>query len=134
MTNPKVVGWAATAVGLGAVASSVTLSSTRVGEGLGVGSGAFIVLFGLLSLAARNRTLTHWGLFVMGARRRLRRRERRLDSMAVGLHRDDSRHGWVPARRLARPRPNGRNRRGNPLPRGSLLQVGTVASLRTGPR
>ena len=60
------VGWAALAVGIGAVVASMASSSTRVGEGLTFGFGAFIAFFGLLSLLVRNRTPDHWGLFVVG--------------------------------------------------------------------
>jgi hypothetical protein len=60
------VGWAALAVGIGAVVASMASSSTRVGEGLTSGFGAFIIFFGLLSLLVRNRTPDHWGLFVVG--------------------------------------------------------------------
>jgi hypothetical protein len=60
------VGWVALAVGVGAVVASLSASSTRVGEGLTFGFGAFIAFFGLLSLLVRNRTPDHWGLFVTG--------------------------------------------------------------------
>ncbi|PPJ14405.1 hypothetical protein C5E51_02695 [Nocardia nova] len=46
--------------------ASLTVSSTRVGEGLTFGFGAFVAFFGLLSLPARNRTPDHWGLFATG--------------------------------------------------------------------
>lgn len=60
------VGWVALAVGVGAVVASLSASSTRVGEGLTFGFGAFIAFFGLLSLLVRNRTPDHWGLLVTG--------------------------------------------------------------------
>lgn len=60
------MGWAALLLGIGAVVASLTVSSTRVGEGLVFGFGAFIAFFGLLSLPVRNRTPDHWGLFVVG--------------------------------------------------------------------
>jgi hypothetical protein len=41
-------------------------SSTRVGEGIAFGFGAFIVFFGMLAVLARNRTPDHWGLVVVG--------------------------------------------------------------------
>ncbi|WP_241997528.1 SPW repeat protein [Rhodococcus sp. SMB37] len=66
MRNSTWVGWAALAVGIGAVVAALTVSSTRVGEGLTFGFGVFIAFFGLLSLPARNRTPDHWGLFVVG--------------------------------------------------------------------
>lgn len=60
------IGWAALAVGIGAAATSFAASSTRVGEGFAFGFGAFIALFGLLGVLARNRTPDHWGLVVVG--------------------------------------------------------------------
>ncbi|WP_157114799.1 SPW repeat domain-containing protein [Nocardia niwae] len=66
MARSTWVGWAALVVGIGAVAASITVSSTRVGEGLTFGFGAFIAFFGVLSLPVRNRTPDHWGLFVVG--------------------------------------------------------------------
>lgn len=66
MRNSTWVGWAALVVGIVAVVASIAVSSTRVGEGLTFGFGAFIAFFGLLSLPARNRAPDHWGLFVVG--------------------------------------------------------------------
>jgi SPW repeat len=60
------IGWAALAVGIGAVVASLTVSSTRVGEGLTFGFAAFIAFFGVLSLLVRNRTPDQWGLLVTG--------------------------------------------------------------------
>lgn len=63
------LGWvdsAALVVGIGAVVSSIAVSSTRVGEGLTFGFAAFIAFFGVLSLLVRNRTPDHWGLLVVG--------------------------------------------------------------------
>jgi SPW repeat len=60
------IDWTALAVGIGAVASSLTVSSTRAGEGLAFGFAAFIAFFGLLSLLVRNRAPDHWGLLVIG--------------------------------------------------------------------
>lgn len=66
MRSSTWVGWAALVVGIGAMVASITVSSTRVGEGLTFGFGAFIAFFGVLSLPVRNRTPDHWGLFVVG--------------------------------------------------------------------
>lgn len=60
------LGWAAVAVGVGAVVSAFTVSSTRIGEGFAFGFGAFIAFFGLLAVLARNRRPDHWGLVVVG--------------------------------------------------------------------
>jgi hypothetical protein len=60
------IGSAALIAGIGAVVSSITLTSTPAGQGLTLGFGAFIALFALLSLLARNQTPSLWGLFVAG--------------------------------------------------------------------
>ena len=60
------IGWAALVVGIGAVVASIAVTSTRTGEGLTFGFGAFIAFFALLSLLVRNQTPDHWGLFVVG--------------------------------------------------------------------
>ena len=60
------IGWAALVVGIGALAASITLTSTPAGQGLTLGFAAFIAFFALVSLLARNQTPTHWGLFVAG--------------------------------------------------------------------
>jgi hypothetical protein len=59
-------GLAAFAVGVGAVVASLTVTSTRTGEGLTFGFAAFVAFFGLLSLLVRNRAPDHWGLLVTG--------------------------------------------------------------------
>jgi len=60
------IGWAALVVGIGALAASITLTSTPAGQGVTLGFAAFIAFFALLSLLARNQTPTLWGLFVAG--------------------------------------------------------------------
>jgi hypothetical protein len=59
-------GWAALIVGLGALKASLTVSSTETGRGLLLASSAFIVFFSALSLLARHRTPSCWGLVVIG--------------------------------------------------------------------
>jgi hypothetical protein len=58
--------WAALVVGLGSVVASITLSSTPAGHGLMLAFGAFIVFLAALSLLARGRTPSSWGLVVIG--------------------------------------------------------------------
>jgi SPW repeat len=66
-STPKYwIGSAALIAGIGAVVSSITLTSTPAGQGLTLGFGAFIALFAVLSLLARNQTPSLWGLFVAG--------------------------------------------------------------------
>lgn len=60
------IGWAATAVGVAAVVAALAASTTDVGQGFTFGFGAFIVFFGLLSVAARDRNAEYWGLVVVG--------------------------------------------------------------------
>jgi hypothetical protein len=60
------IGWAAVVVGVGAVITAITTSSTRLGEGFAVGFGAFIAFFGMLAVLAHNRRPDHWGLVVVG--------------------------------------------------------------------
>jgi hypothetical protein len=60
------IGSAALIAGIGTIAASITLTSTPAGQGLTLGFGAFIALFALLSLLARNQTPSLWGLFVAG--------------------------------------------------------------------
>jgi MFS family permease len=59
-------GWAAVAVGVSAVVAAFAASSTRVGEGIAFGFGAFIVFFGVLVVLASDRTPDLWGLVVVG--------------------------------------------------------------------
>jgi hypothetical protein len=66
MSSRPWVGWAAIAVGVGAVVAAFAASSTRVGQGLAFGFGAFIVFFGVLAVLAHNRTPDYWGLAVVG--------------------------------------------------------------------
>jgi hypothetical protein len=66
MSGRTWIGWAAVAVGVCAVVAAFAASSTRVGEGITFGFGAFIVFFGVLAVLARNRTPDHWGLVVVG--------------------------------------------------------------------
>jgi hypothetical protein len=66
-STPKYwIGSAALIAGIGAVVSSITLTSTPAGQGLTLGFGAFVALFAVLSLLARNQTPSLWGLFVAG--------------------------------------------------------------------
>jgi hypothetical protein len=60
------ISYSALAVGLAAVVSAFTLTSTRAGEGLIFGLGAFIAFFALSSLLVRDGTAGHWGLVVVG--------------------------------------------------------------------
>jgi SPW repeat len=60
------IGWAAVAVGVGAVVAAFAASSTQVGEGFAFGFGAFVAFFGILAVLARNRRPDHWGLVVVG--------------------------------------------------------------------
>jgi MFS family permease len=60
------IGWAAVAVGVSAVVAAFAASSTRVGEGIAFGFGAFIVFFGVLAILASDRTPDLWGLVVVG--------------------------------------------------------------------
>jgi hypothetical protein len=66
-STPKYwIGSAALIAGIGAVVASITLTSTPAGQGFTLGFGAFIALFAVLSLLARNQTPSLWGLFVAG--------------------------------------------------------------------
>jgi hypothetical protein len=57
MSTPKYwIGSTALIAGIGAVVASITLTSTPAGQGLTLGLGAFIALFAVLSLLARNQT------------------------------------------------------------------------------
>jgi hypothetical protein len=63
---PGNIGWAAIAVGVAAVVAALVASTSGVGRGFAFGFGAFIVFFGVLAVAAHNRTPDYWGLFTVG--------------------------------------------------------------------
>lgn len=60
------IGWVAVAIGVCAAVLAFAVSSTQFGQGSAFGFGAFIALFGALSILAHNRTPDHWGLVVVG--------------------------------------------------------------------
>lgn len=67
MTSEKPwMGWAAVAVGAGAIVAAFAAASTALGQSLAVGFGAFVVFFGILAVLARDRRPDYWGLVVAG--------------------------------------------------------------------
>jgi hypothetical protein len=65
-SSARLIDWAALAVGVVAILTALFVSSTRVGESLAFGFGAFITFFAVLALLVRNRRPDHWGLVVVG--------------------------------------------------------------------
>jgi len=64
--SARMMDGAALAVGVVTMVTALSVSSTRIGQSLAVGFGAFIIFFAALALLVRNRRPDHWGLVVVG--------------------------------------------------------------------
>ena len=64
--NNTAVGWTAIALGLGTAVTPAWATTTPAGAGFTLGLGAMTVIYGMGSLIARDPTLDHWDLTVVG--------------------------------------------------------------------
>ena len=64
--NNTAVGWMAIALGLATAVTPAWATTTPVGAGFTLGLGAMTVIYGMGSLIARDPTLDHWDLTVVG--------------------------------------------------------------------